>query len=219
MALIRSARSRLMPEWTGTRRQVVLWEELGMPSWMALLKDPEKRAIVSFVGTGGVVLMSGVWAAVTFYVDHREKSEETTAISLMRSQNERILELERELRAQKAQVDDFKVHLPPSEAATDPARLGRMQELRRQLAPADPQIDAVLADPYGGLNKLDADIAAQAQRVQTLQNSNLPSSEVDAETMTLKRMIDKRSQMFDILRSITDQYNETAKNIIQSIGR
>ena len=45
------------------------------------------------------------------------------------------------------------------------------------------------------------------------------SPSVDVETMKLKRMIDKRSQMFDILRSIIDKYNETAKNIITSIGR
>jgi len=47
--------------------------------------------------------------------------------------------------------------------------------------------------------------------------SSQPS--MDVETMKLKRMIDKRSQMFDILRSIIDKYNETAKNIITSIGR
>ena len=29
----------------------------------------------------------------------------------------------------------------------------------------------------------------------------------------------RRSQLFDILRSIIDKYNETAKGIIQSIGR
>ena len=45
------------------------------------------------------------------------------------------------------------------------------------------------------------------------------SPSVDVETMKLKRMIDKRNQMFDILRSIIDKYNETAKNIITSIGR
>jgi len=46
---------------------------------------------------------------------------------------------------------------------------------------------------------------------------NSPS--IDVETMKLKRMIDKRSQMFDMLRQIIDKYNETAKGIIQSIGR
>ena len=46
---------------------------------------------------------------------------------------------------------------------------------------------------------------------------NSPS--VDVETIKLKRLIDKRGQMFDMLRQIIDKYNETAKNVIQSIGR
>ena len=46
---------------------------------------------------------------------------------------------------------------------------------------------------------------------------NSPS--IDVETMKLKRMIDKRGQMFDMLRQIIDKYNETAKGVIQSIGR
>ena len=47
--------------------------------------------------------------------------------------------------------------------------------------------------------------------------NNAPS--IDVETMKLKRMIDKRSQMFDMLRQIIDKYNQTAKGIIDSIGR
>jgi hypothetical protein len=46
---------------------------------------------------------------------------------------------------------------------------------------------------------------------------NSPS--IDVETMKLKRMTDKRGQMFDMLRQIIDKYNETAKGVIQSIGR
>jgi hypothetical protein len=45
------------------------------------------------------------------------------------------------------------------------------------------------------------------------------SPSIDVETMKLKRLVDKRSQMFDMLRQIIDKYNETAKGIIQSIGR
>lgn len=44
-------------------------------------------------------------------------------------------------------------------------------------------------------------------------------SSIDVETIKLKRLIDKRSQMFDMLRQIVDKYNETAKGIIQSMGR
>ena len=48
-------------------------------------------------------------------------------------------------------------------------------------------------------------------------NDGAPS--IDVETMKLKRMVDKRSQMFDMLRQIIDKYNQTAKGIIDSIGR
>jgi hypothetical protein len=41
----------------------------------------------------------------------------------------------------------------------------------------------------------------------------------DTETLKLKRLVDKRSQMFDMLRQIIDKYNQTAKGIIDSIGR
>ena len=94
------------------------------------------------------------------------------------------------------------------------------------------------------MKKMDRDIENQAQYINSIQQqqssrggkgkagnplntgpfgqlsgSNNQSPSIDVETMKLKRMIDKRSQMFDMLRQIIDKYNETAKNMIQSIGR
>lgn len=93
------------------------------------------------------------------------------------------------------------------------------------------------------MKKMDQDIERQAQYINSIQQqqssrgsnggtgangtNNGPfgqagessSPSIDVETMKLKRMIDKRGQMFDMLRQIIDKYNETAKNIIQSIGR
>ena len=96
------------------------------------------------------------------------------------------------------------------------------------------------------MNKMDDDIERQAQYVNSIQQQQSAradetstttgkggmygltgtsatdddsSPSIDVETMKLKRMIDKRSQMFDMLRQIIDKYNETAKGIIQSIGR
>ena len=87
------------------------------------------------------------------------------------------------------------------------------------------------------MKKMDKDIERQAQYINGLQQQQgggggVPgagtsgsgaggdsSPSIDVETMKLKRLIDKRSQMFDMLRQIIDKYNETAKNIIQSIGR
>jgi hypothetical protein len=50
-------------------------------------------------------------------------------------------------------------------------------------------------------------------------DGNGSSPSIDVETMKLKRMIDKRSQMFDMLRQIIDKYNQTAKALIDTIGR
>ncbi len=95
------------------------------------------------------------------------------------------------------------------------------------------------------MNKMDDDIEAQAQYGNSIQQQQSATADevsggkgdlfgltsttsltddddspsIDVETMKLKRMVDKRSQMFDMLRQIIDKYNETAKGIIQSIGR
>ncbi len=90
------------------------------------------------------------------------------------------------------------------------------------------------------MKKMDKDIEKQANYINSLQqqqnggNSGFPggtggggdaqagggsSPSIDVETMKLKRMIDKRSQMFDMLRQIIDKYNQTAKGIIDSMGR
>ncbi len=86
----------------------------------------------------------------------------------------------------------------------------------------------------------DKQIQAQAQKVNNLQQQQgaggkggaqggqgaggkgaggqgAPS--MDVESMKLKRMIDKRSQMFDMLRQVIDKYNSTAKNMIDALGR
>jgi hypothetical protein len=76
------------------------------------------------------------------------------------------------------------------------------------------------------MNKLDQDITVQANSIKGLQDdqANSPrlketSASIDAETMKLKRLIDKRSEMFDALKQIIDRYNATANAIIDSIGR
>jgi len=88
------------------------------------------------------------------------------------------------------------------------------------------------------MKKMDQDIERQAQYINSIQQQqggkgkgggavggqaggldNQSSPSIDVETMKLKRMIDKRSQMFDMLRQIIDKYNQTAKGIIDSMGR
>lgn len=74
------------------------------------------------------------------------------------------------------------------------------------------------------MKRLDTDIQRQGNILSASREFNRMSllatgSSVDLEMMKLKRMIDQRGQMFDMLRQIIDRDNERAKNIIQSIGR
>jgi hypothetical protein len=108
------------------------------------------------------------------------------------------------------------------------------------------QIEDVLSDPSLTvedkvtlflmlvMEKMDKDIEAQADYIQQLEQQQNKAvadakaqgrpppennSSIDVESQKLARMVTKRTQLFDILRSIIDKYNETAKNIIQSLGR
>ena len=57
--------------------------------------------------------------------------------------------------------------------------------------------------------------SVRTQRVSHPDRTGL----IDVESMRLKRLIDKRSQMFDMLRQVIDKYNQTAKGMIDSVGR
>ena len=93
------------------------------------------------------------------------------------------------------------------------------------------QIDEIMKDPLlsgeeksarmlgiltSSLAEFDGAIDRQAQLVREGPSSSVS---IDVETMKLKRLIDKRSQAFDMLRQIIDRYNQTAKGIIDTIGR
>jgi hypothetical protein len=89
------------------------------------------------------------------------------------------------------------------------------------------------------MQKMDKDIEKMAQDINKLQQQQQQGAgggggggkggggggaaaaggdkSIDVETMKMKRLIDKRSQMFDMLRQIIDKYNQTAKGIIDSM--
>jgi hypothetical protein len=81
------------------------------------------------------------------------------------------------------------------------------------------------------MKQMDQQIEQQANYINKLQQQQQGGGKggkgggggsgpsIDVETMKLKRLIDKRSQMFDMLRQIIDKYNQTAKGIIDSMGR
>ena len=72
--------------------------------------------------------------------------------------------------------------------------------------------------------RFDRDLQQQAQQINAMQQQQQGANgqaggSIDVATMKLKRLIDKRGQMFDMLRQIIDKYNETAKNMIGTVGR
>jgi TIR domain len=158
-----------------------------------------------------------------------KRGDSNDVASLMQVQKD-IEEVETQMKVLKAKAADLKERLASISKGDGNSNAFKLsQDLARQYLPADPQIQATLSDPslspedkmtltlMAVMNKLDADIADQAQRTNALQSSSSSNQSIDVEAMKLKRMIDKRSQMFDMLRQIIDKYNQTAKGIIDSM--
>ena len=40
-----------------------------------IAKDPDKRAILSWLGGGAVIVAGGIWVVVTFVVEHKDTSD------------------------------------------------------------------------------------------------------------------------------------------------
>ena len=72
--------------------------------------------------------------------------------------------------------------------------------------------------------RFDQQMQQQANAINQMQQQQQggggqAGGSIDVATMKLKRLIDKRGQMFDMLRQIIDKYNETAKNMIGMMNR
>jgi hypothetical protein len=40
-----------------------------------IIKDPDKRAVLSWLGGGAVVVAGGIWTVLTFVVEHKDTSD------------------------------------------------------------------------------------------------------------------------------------------------
>jgi hypothetical protein len=155
-------------------------------------------------------------------------------IALVRPPSEQILDLQRKfdiLTARAAKLDAELASL--QKAKPEPTLVALSKELSKKYDAGDTSSDWIFSDPSLSVEqkimlsisstreKLDRDVEEQARRVEQLQiaSAERSSPSIDVETMKLKRLIDKRTQMVDVMRQIIDKYNETAKGIIDSIGR
>ena len=173
--------------------------------------------------------------ALTTTQNHQnDKSTESSAVlGLLHVQSERILELERRVSDAEAQAAELKAKLKSlAQDDASPSLVALMQKLHQEYDPSDTRVEAVLLDPslnaedkvtltiMSLIKKIDRHISYQVNRVEALRSSPLiDSPSIDVETMKLKRLIDKRSQTFDMLRQLIDKYNKTAKATIDSLGR
>jgi tetratricopeptide (TPR) repeat protein len=54
-----------------------------MSSWLGgILKDPDKRAILSWIGGGAVVVAGGIWTVVTFVVEHKDAQDKKSGTTV-----------------------------------------------------------------------------------------------------------------------------------------
>ena len=85
----------------------------------------------------------------------------------------------------------------------DPATEKLIKQLLKQAAEARKEAEKLLKE------------ATQFEK----KAKSLKSGGADIELQELQRLVDKRAQMFDIMSKTIDKYNETANNVIRSMGR
>jgi hypothetical protein len=168
--------------------------------------------------------------------------EEMTRLKdAMRRQDQELLEIKRDFSAYKASAGGLQTSLSsfdPAQPKPAPAKrelIAGIQDVGFDHGFDDSEVDRVLGDPALTIDdkmalipivlrrRIKIDIDEQANRIDELQQKAFQGAEspqsIDIETMKLKRMIDKRTQTYDLLRQIIDKYNQTANGIIDSIGR
>jgi hypothetical protein len=165
-------------------------------------------------------------AAARFLLDHPELLAEL-GLQNDKSINKDVVGVWLRADAQRPQppLDDEKDDVPAR--STSPHTTPRRDAF-------DNEVEDVLGDPSLTIEdqvalvimlimkQMDREIQHQTRHISDLQKAqgkNGKDTSIDVETMKLKRTIDKRGQMFDMLRQIIDRYNQTAKAIIDTIGR
>jgi hypothetical protein len=102
-----------------------------MTSWLGgILKDPEKRAIASWLGAGGLAVAGVIGSIVTFYVDHKEPHEKSVT-------NIYILDANAAKTLTAQLISD---RLTPATAGSQEAVGGAVQSIARGAAAGDSRL-------------------------------------------------------------------------------
>jgi hypothetical protein len=149
-----------------------------------------------------------------------------------------VLGMQTELKTLRAEVAKLEETLTSLQAADAGLRLvALMEQLYRKYEVPDTNMELIFSARYltpeqkitlsrdSLIRKINQDIEDQANHINRLQHALADKSPlvdgatIDVETMKLKRLLDKRSQMVDLLNQIIDKYKQTSMGIIDAIGR
>jgi hypothetical protein len=186
---------------------------------------------------GTLTAVAGVITAVTGLIvavhqvgvfsrgDGRDASSEAQELRLVLRQMKEQLAIERaQLEALHARIERQPATARNPEFADLASRVGA---LNSSSGAPSPQVRGILLDPALGnedkvilaITLMMKDLDGEIEEASRQLRGSSPSPTLDVETIKLKRLIDQRSQLFDQLRLIIDKYNQTARGIIDSIGR
>ena len=99
-----------------------------------------------------------------------------------------------------------------------------IDELMGEFLDPDLPLEDAIANFLTTLAELmDAKIEEQSEKIEKLrsgEDSNSPQkSDTDVEMMELKRLSERRSQLFDTFRQVSEKYSESTEKSVQGLGR
>jgi hypothetical protein len=200
------------------------------------------NAGVAAIFFGSVTIVLIVRQALTIIgkmPDAAEDKISTTTIiaAMLHDQNVKIAELEGRLRQMETAATQLKAELFVAQRLSSPKRselytglVPAIQAFSESEYPDDLDVHRIMENKSLTVNdkimlmstrimgRIDQDIIQQSRHLEEIRGS-VGEPTLDVESMKLKRLIDKRTQMFNTLREVTDKYNQTAKGIIDAMGR
>ncbi|HMQ50996.1 MAG TPA: hypothetical protein PKE64_09120 [Anaerolineae bacterium] len=196
----------------------------------ALLRDPRYRMMGLIIAvmllvwvTYGLLAVDGSSepslppATITFDLSPEAKLELLKGqIAALTAETKKLEADLKNLTVSEAGLKNLETDLVEQSQAVPPASLTADNTAAILSDPSLTPEDKVSLLTMSILDRLDADIQAQTEQIESLPSS---SPAIDVETQKLERMIAKRREMFESLRQIIDKYNQTSQGIIDSIGR
>ena len=180
---------------------------------------------------GGVVtaltsLIAGLHQVGLFGRDEKRpmNNEAQELLVQLQQMREQVTTERARLEALRAQIERQPVAAPNPALANLVDRIGTLNSASE--APSA-QIGSILRDPSLGdpdkamlsmalmMKDLDDQIERAARRV----NGSPSSPAADVELMKLKRMIDKRAQLFELASNVMRKYDDTARAAIQKMNQ